>query len=447
MNILKNIYNISKTICENGFEVYICGGYVRDMFLSITSHDIDLTTSATPDDLARIFPDRKVNLVGANFLVTLVDNIEVSTYRSDTNFGPDRANCITKACETLEEDLYRRDFTFNAMAVCPYTGEVVDYFNGRADLENKVVKFVGNPSDRIYEDYLRMMRAARFTCLIEGKLDGETFQAIKNNKHLIKKVSPERIRIEFLKVMKYRKPSIFFDVLYETGLLEIILPEFTQMYGHSGGPYHGESLDTHSKIAGDMLSPKDPLLRLIGFFHDIGKVPAYKLNNGESFIEHEKLGCDIVENILTKYKFSNSEISRATTLVLYHMRSIKNIGPKGYRKLLKKFSENNISWKDWLNLKLADKKANLLNENYTKDQIKEICLNIFKASHESKSGGFRITDLEINGNDIMSLLDIEPGPLVGKILNQLLEVVLESPELNTKDELTKIIGEGSWDQL
>lgn len=436
---------IIQRLCDCGWSAYLCGGAVRDMFIDLDPHDYDIVTDATPDVLQRVFPDHKVNLVGSSFLVTLVDDIEVSTYRSDKNFGDGRSNCVTSVCETLEEDLLRRDFTFNAMAVCPYTGEVVDLYNGRADLENKVVKFVGNPSHRIHEDYLRMIRAARFTCLIEGVLDVETFEAIKNNRHLIKKVSPERIRMELLKVMKYKKPSIFFDVLHETGLLDIILPQLDVMYGMWGGQYHGEDLDVHSKITGDSLSPKDPILRLAGYLHDIGKPFAASRSDGDNFVYHEKIGCDMAEQILTKYKFSNAEVDRVKSLILYHMRSIKDLKAKGYRRLLKKLSDNNVNWKDWIKLKIADKKANLLTDDFGKENIKEICLNIFKATHECKSGGFKITDLEVTGNDIMDITNIKPGPLVGQILNQLLELVLESPELNSFEKLSEIVGAGSWD--
>jgi len=437
---------IIQRLCDCGWSAYLCGGAVRDMFIDITPHDYDIVTDATPDVLQRVFPDRAVNLVGSSFLVTLVDDIEVSTYRSDKNFGDGRSNCVTSVCETLEEDLLRRDFTFNAMAVCPYTGEVVDLYNGRADLENKVVKFVGNPSHRIHEDYLRMIRAARFTCLIEGKLDEETFEVIRADKFLIEKVSPERIRMELLKVMQYRKPSIFFDVLHETGLLAILFPQLEDMYEHTGGEYHGETLEVHAKLTGDSLSPKDPLLRLVGYLHDIGKPLAYTLNYGDSFVDHEKIGRDMINHLLFKYKFSNAEIERASNLVLYHMRSIKDLKAKGYRRLIKKLSDNNINWKDWFKLKVADKKANLLTDNYDKENIKEVCLNIFRATHESKSGGFKTTDLDINGYHIMQIIDIKPGRQVGRILDQLLEVVIENPELNNFKTLTEIVEKGSWDQ-
>lgn len=430
---------IIRKLCEKGFDAYLCGGAVRDIFLQQEPNDFDIVTNALPTQIKEVFHDRKVKTVGANFLVTLVDDIEISTYRTDINIIDGRNNCITNACKTLTEDLYRRDFTFNAMALCPYSGDLVDHFNGKNDLSNKLVKFVGDPDKRIHEDFLRMIRAARFACLIDGRIDGKSFNLIKKNKELIRCVSPERIRIELIKVMRYNKPSIFFNILHEMELLEIILPEMEILYEHDGGQYHGETLDVHSMITGDDLSPKDPILRLVGYLHDVGKPEAFKINNNGSFVEHEKIGCDMIEEIFTRLKFSSDEINRAKYIVLYHMRSLSDMSPKGYRRLLKKLSEHNISWKDYLKLKIADKKANLSKEDYTKEKIKSTCIGIYKASHESKSGEFKITDLEVNGNDIMNALNIKPGKQVGEILNHLLELVIEDPEINKKDELIKII--------
>jgi len=435
---------IIQRICECGWNAYLCGGAVRDEFLDTEPSDYDITTDALPEELEQIFPDKNVKTFGVSFLVTTIDNIDVATYRSERNSGPGRFNCITKACQTLDEDLARRDFTFNAIAICPYTGEIVDPFNGKKDLENRVVRFVGDGNERIYEDPLRMLRAARFTCLIEGNLDITSFQAICNNKDMVKDISPERIRIELIKVMKYKTPSIFFDVLYDTGILKILFPELEAMYGHTGGKYHGETLDQHFKLTGDKLSYKDPILRLTGYLHDIGKPVVY---DGENFIDHEKVGSEIVESLLTFYKFSKQESSKITNLTLTHMRSIKGLKIKGYRKLLKKFNELDINWRDWFKLKIADNKSNLLTSAYSKEEIKAICLGIYKASHESKSGGFQITDLEINGNDIMMELNIKPGPKIGIILKYLLEYILNDPELNTKENLIKLVKETSWDQL
>jgi len=428
---------IIKRICDCGYKAYLTGGAVRDEFLDVTPSDFDIVTDATPEELQLIFVDKKVKSFGASFLVTSVDGIDVATYRSDRNSGPGRQNCISTECKTLEEDLSRRDFTFNAFAICPYTGEIVDPFNGRKDLENKTLRFVGDPNQRIYEDYLRMIRAARFACLIEGRVDTAAFNAIRRNKELVKEISPERIRMELLKVMKYRRPSIFFDILHHTGILEIILPDFDKMYGHTGGKYHNETLDEHAKLTGDNLSNKFPLLRLVGYLHDIGKPVTY---DGENFINHEKVGSQLIKEIFNQYRFSKDETSFAKYLVKLHMRSLDYLpSEKSVRRLLKKFDENHISWKHWLRLKIADKKANLAIDDYTRDAIKIICLKIQNAKNESKSGGFKVTDLEINGNDVINTLQIQPGPKVGSILKDLLEIVIDNPELNTKDSLNKIL--------
>jgi tRNA nucleotidyltransferase/poly(A) polymerase len=434
---------IISRICECGWKAYLCGGAVRDNFLDTDPKDYDIVTDATPDILEKIFPDRKVKTVGANFLVTLIDNIEVSTYRSDKNYSPGRQNCITSVCETLDEDLARRDFTFNAMAVCPYAGEIIDPFNGRIDLDHRVVRFVGDPNERIKEDYLRMIRAARFACLIEGRLDKDAFSAISDHKYLVKKISPERIRIELLKVMTYRKPSIFFDALYNTGLLKILFPELEDMYGHTGGQYHAETLDEHFKLTGDALSPKDPILRLIGYFHDIGKPLAWASGNND-FVNHEVIGSIMIKNIFIKYKFTNKEIERAENLVKIHMRSLDSLSTgKAIRRLLKVFEEHDVNWKDWLKLKIADKRANLAKEQYQREHIKKICLKIHNAK-KSPVRAFSVKDLKISGYDVMETLNIKPGNLVGAILKILFDRVLDEPELNDRDRLIDILRSEEW---
>jgi tRNA nucleotidyltransferase (CCA-adding enzyme) len=438
---MKNYEDISdqiiRRICECGWNAYLVGGAVRDEFLGINARDYDIVTNALPEELEKIFPDRSVKTFGASFLVTSIDTIDVSTYRSDRNFAPGRNNCITEACLTLDEDLSRRDFTFNSLAVCPYTGEVIDPFEGKKDLQNGIVKFVGDPEKRIHEDYLRMLRAARFACLIEGRLDPEAFSAIHNNRGLIKEISPERIRMELLKVMKYKTPSIFFNLLFSMDILEIILPELYKTYGHTGGKYHVETVAKHSLITGDSISPKYPLLRLVGYLHDIGKPVTF---DSEHFVDHEKVGSHLIENIFKRYKFSKDEVIFAKNLVRLHMRSLDYlITPKSIRRLLKAFSENNISWKDWMKLKIADKKANLAAENYSRQHIKSFCLKIHKAKNESKSGSFKITDLQINGNDVMDLLNIRPGKQIGDILKSLLEIVIDDPEKNEKEILSQLV--------
>lgn len=440
MNEEERSNQIIQRICECGWNAYLCGGAVRDLFMSFDPNDFDIVTDATPQELEIIFKDQKVKTVGASFLVTLINGVEVSTYRSDRNVGPGRENCITKVCKTLDEDLSRRDFTINSIAVCPYSGDVVDPFNGRKDLERKTIKFVGNPDDRIYEDYVRMLRAARFACLINGSLDNDTKEAIKRNKEYVSLIAPERIRREILKAMKYKKPSIFFDILYETGILKIILPELEKLYRAPGGVHHNETLYEHSMIAGDSLSSKDPVLRLIGYLHDIGKPTSWIISEEENFINHENFGMSIIDKIFQRYKFTNKENERAKGLTKLHMRSIDSFNTgKSTRRFLKRCSDFNINWKDWLKLKIADNKANLKRDNYSRKKINDIVLSIYKARHQSESGEFKITDLDINGLIIMKEFNLSPGPVIGSILKKLLEIVLDDPSLNNQEILIEQI--------
>lgn len=432
-------------ICKCGYKAYLCGGAVRDEFLYGEPDDYDIVTSATPEELKLMFHDRKVKSYGAKFLVTSIDGIDVATYRTEYNTGSGRFNTVTKACRTLEEDLARRDFTFNALAICPYTGEVVDLFGGRIDLNNKVVRFIGDPNKRIYDDELRMIRAARFACLIEGELEEQTFTAIVHNKDLVKNISPERIQIELLKVMKYPRPHIFFDVLWQTGLLKLILPEFNSLYGHTGGSYHSESLEEHAFLVGESLSPKDPVLRLIGYFHDIGKPFSYDYKT-QSFRGHEVIGADLIEALFKRLRFSKSDIKRAKGLVLCHMKNITyNSSDKAVRRMLKALNDNGVSFKDWLLLRIADKNGNCLKENYKREQIKYIVLKAHNAKAIKKKIGFSISDLDINGYDIMKLLNIKPGKLVGEILKYLFEIVINDPTKNEKEVLLKIVKDRWYD--
>ena len=428
---------IIQRICECGWSAYLVGGAVRDEFLGVDASDYDIVTDALPEELKQIFPERKVKTFGVNFLVTSIDSIDVSTYRSDTNFGPGRHNCVTEPCLTLDEDLSRRDFTFNSLAVCPYSGDVIDPFDGKKDLKNKVVKFVGEPEQRIYEDALRMLRAARFAALIQGTLDYSAFIAISKNKELVNEISPERIRMELLKVMKYESPSIFFDILFHTGILEIIIPEFCKLYDHVGGKHHGETLDKHSLITGDALPENDPILRLTGYLHDIGKPVAF---NGETFINHETIGAEIVESILKRFRFTIKETKRVKNLVLLHLRSFETLKtPKSIRRFLKVLEEHDVSFKDWLKLRLADKKANLSKDNYTRQDVKTLSLKLYRATRTTPKDSSGVKGLKINGNDIIKTLNIKPGTRIGEILNHLVDVVIDDPEQNERKNLIKIV--------
>lgn len=412
---------IFTTLKSAGFDVYVVGGAVRDMLLGEIPQDIDVVTDAAIHDIQRLFDPPSVKTVGQSFEICLVDGIQVSSCRAGENFPV--------------KDLEKRDFTFNSMAWHPFSDRLLDLFSGRKDLEKKVVRFTGNPVDRILEDPLRMVRACRFAAVTSGRLAKETIEAILTHASLLKtEVARERIRLEILKAMISPKPSLFFQSLHQTGLLNDIFPSLERCMGFDGGPHHGETVFDHCMLTGDALSKKRPLLRLAGFLHDVGKIDAAVLDEaGISFAGHET-HTQHVQRELEVLRFSAEEIHYIISLIRVHMRPLKSdTTPKASRRILAMLKAHDISYQDFMRMRIADKKGNLAKQPYTFSQIRrrlEILLTELKPDRV-----FEVKDLEITGNDIMALLEIESGPDVGRIMKMLMEKVIDQPELNTRPQL------------
>ncbi len=431
---------IVETLCDRGWQAYIAGGAARDLLSGGTPEDYDVVTSATYDQIRAVFKGRKLKVVGTSFRVCIIDGIEVATYRKDTDYGSQEIKA--EATESVHEDLSRRDLTINAMAFCPHTGEIVDDFGGVDDLKAGIIRFTGNPYERIDEDPCRIIRACRFLAKIDGGFAPESLKALRDNRHRIKDVAPERIRLEILKTMKYKKAGLFFDALNEVGILDQIFPGMVACITQDGGKYHDETVYEHQKIVGDALPKNRPLLRLAGYLHDIGKpVEAEHNNDNINFIDHERTGAKMVESILTDHKFSLKETAWVTSLVNLHMRSIdggtKN---KTVRKALKAFLDSGITWKDWLLLKVADRKGNLLKSDFSHNEIRSIVMRINSVLRpEAGEPAFNIRDLAVNGGDVISEVNVAQGPEVGILLNRALDYVLDDPERNTRERLMEFI--------
>ncbi len=435
---------IINLLCMNGYKAYLTGGAVRDMFTGKIPSDEDVTTNATPDEIERVFPFSKVNTAGKQFLVTMVDHIDVATYRSDDNcnvIGKDATK--TFVCETIEEDLSRRDFTINAMACCPYTGEVIDLFNGKEDLKKGLVKFVGIAKDRILEDPCRILRACRMAAVTSGYIDSDDIKVMRDNKHLVRIVKIERIRLEVLKAMKTDYPGIFFYYLRKIGLLESIFPALHKAIIYKGGVYHGESVYAHSMIVGNSIRPsrkigdQRSLTRLAGFLHDCGKPDAYEKNNRESFTLHEKVGAEIVEQELKDLKFTNAEIEYVKGLINFHMYFLNDkVSSKAVRKFIAKINDAGIPYQEWLRLRVADRKGNLKKENYTLQEIKNYMFSIENVLIE-KEFVSKLSLLKMNGREVMRITGLDPGVKIGIILNKLLDIIIEDPTQNTEELLSE----------
>jgi tRNA nucleotidyltransferase (CCA-adding enzyme) len=431
-------YNIIKKLCKCGHDAYIVGGAVRDIFLGIKFKDVDIVTSATPDEIIELFSNRKVKTVGKSFNVVLVDGIEVATYRHDKYNGLSSKNVEISFAETLEEDLSRRDLTVNSLAFCQYTGDIVDPFNGREDLKNKIIRFTGDPKQRIYEDPDRIIRACRFLAKLNGTFENKTYEALKEYSHLIKDhVSPERIRMEILKAMSIPKASLFFHALHDIGALQYIFPSLNSSFGLDHGKYHSEDIGTHLLLCGDNISNRCVYLKLSGYLHDIGKVQCFeKDEEGDiSFKGHDKIGANVVKTELQNLKFSIKEVNFISNLVKLHMRNYTT--PKSIRKFLRVCDENKVTYRDVLRLRIADRKANLKRTKFNIDDIKDMLNRI--EFEQQKEPPNKFGDLKINGNEVMEITGLKPGKEVGKILKYLLDQVTDDPDLNNYETLKQKI--------
>jgi len=400
--------------------------------MGLEPSDTDVVTNAQTEDIRRIFRGAKIVSAGKSFKVNIVDGIEVATYRNEAS-GEEPVS--------LETDLRRRDLTINSMALCPYSGDLTDPFGGLNDLKNKVIRFTQNPEARIKEDPCRMVRACRFLAKIDGIFDYNSLKAMRHYKRMVKaQVAPERIRLEIYKAMEYANPSIFFYALRSIGVLADILPALNRCVGLDGGPYHNESVFAHCMMAGDALSPKRKRLRLAGFLHDAGKAETIRTHDGRvRFIGHEKATERLMADLKT-LRFTTSELAYIQALINLHMRRIKTDStPKAVRRFLAACQKKQIDYTDHLRLAIADRRGNLAKPDYTVTQLKTICKRIRAELSGAKPSAFGLADLALTGRDVMRILKVSQGPVIGETLDKLLDAVIDNPRLNTPEHLTVMI--------
>lgn len=429
---------LMKKLNDSGYESYIIGGFVRDSILGKNPNDADIVTSAKPEEVQKVFQYENVKLVGKSFGVVIVNNIEIATFRKDRYSGLNDKDVEITFSNSLKEDTERRDFTFNALAI-DIENNYYDFHNGKKDLKDGLVRFIGDPYERIKEDPNRILRACRFKALIGGTFEKETLKALKDSKELVSYIALERVHKEIMKTMStVQKASKFFQSMREIGILEYILPSLNNCIGVAHNRFHKEYVFVHNMLCGNSISCKYPLLKLAGYLHDIGK-PNTKVYNTKdddfNFISHEIEGAILAELDLTILKFSNEEVEYVSNLIRHHMLSSKT--PKSCRKILRKLDECDIYWKDFVRFKIADRKAKIGSDRFSIEEIKDKVRN-FKYVIAKKEP-FNIKQLAIDGFDVMLELKINPGPEVGKILNQLFEIVLEDPEMNEREKLIKLM--------
>lgn len=430
---------IAKRIQEAGFESYFVGGYVRDSILGVESSDIDIATNAKYHQIIQLFSDAKIDEVGKSFQVMIIDGVEIATYRAD--IYDDNGNLShTNVLDTIEEDLSRRDLTINSIAMNPFENNYIDMFNGINDIKKRIIRFTGDVDKRINEDPIRMIRACRFLAMIErSRFAKDTFFAIRKNAKLIDSVPKERIRLEIVKAMKAKNAGNFFRALANTNLLKYIFPEMIDTINHDGGVHHNETIFEHCVMACDDINGI-PMLKISAFLHDIGKPIAWLLNSNGSFKGHDKFGSEIAEKALKRLKFSTNEIHYITNMIKLHMVNLTlESTPKSIRRLLVKLNDVNINYEDICKMVIADSNSNMKKGRHTDDTLFDL-KKLFESEIE-KSYAFSIKDLDINGKDVMSILNIKPGPEVGNILEKLFKKIVDNPDLNNYNDLVLLVKE------
>ena len=414
------------------YKAYLVGGCIRDFLLHKPIKDFDITTEATPEQIKEVFPEAIT--AGNTFLVSLVNGIEVATFRKDFDDHAERSL-------TLKEDVLRRDFTINALAgnIRLFKNnrnyEVIDYVGGVKDLENRVLRFVGEPQRRIEEDPVRILRGIRFASKYNLEIEKHTYRAMCANKDLIESIPKERIVTEIKKAFDSKCGYRFVRLLQELDMLKFIFPCLYDLTGIGGGGYHNETVLDHClfalKAVEDMNIPFK--LKLACLYHDVGKCQPIVNDKGfNTFRHHDEIGPNYaLQDLKYHLKMPNDIVEYVVVMCRHHMHCIDTA--RSVRKLMVKLEANNIPLKDFIIIRYADNNGNL-KSNYTfKDARKAYrqCLEFLK----DKPTPFSVKSLEINGKDVMRLLNIQQGKQIGIILNSLFNKVVDGELDNKRDVL------------
>ncbi|MBQ8559523.1 MAG: CCA tRNA nucleotidyltransferase [Tyzzerella sp.] len=435
INLPQKVSQIIHTLQKNGYEAYAVGGCVRDSILDRTPDDWDITTSATPLETKALFPRTFDTGIEHGTITVLIDKdaFEVTTYRVDGKYEDSRHPSEVTFTRCLQEDLLRRDFTINAMAYNDEEG-LVDIFGGIEDLNNRTIRCVGNAEARFGEDALRILRAVRFAAQLGFEIEEETRKGIVKLAPTLANISAERIQVELIKMLVSPNPSLL-RTAYELGITKVILPEFDEMMKtEQETPHHIYSVGEHTLKAIETIRP-DKVLRLTMLFHDIAKpmMKTIDANGVAHFKMHDVKGVEITKSILRRLKFDNDTLGKVTKLVQYHDYRIP-AEPKRVRKAMNKIGEDLFPY--YLEVRTAD---TLAQSEYMREEKLQNIRDIEECYREilEKKECVSLKDLAISGSDLIAD-GMKPGKEIGYVLNTLLEMVIENPELNTKETLLRL---------
>lgn len=447
-DLLKNILDFS-----DSSEAYIVGGSVRDILLEESPIDWDVATNLKPEEIQNIFPDsfyeNDFGTVGVK--IELKDKtkvvVEVTSYRKESKYSDKRHPDDVVFVSSLKEDLSRRDFTINALAM-DINGNVIDLHKGKKDLEQGIIRCVGEASDRFAEDALRMLRAVRFAALLDFEIEEKTKKSIKNNINLIDFIAKERIGIEMYKMFLGKASYKGIELMKEAGLLEKVLPEVYMGAGVSQNKHHKYDVYTHNlyslRWADENSYPAE--VKIAALLHDVAK-PQTKFGEGinSTFYGHEIEGASVAYNICNRFRWENSLCKKVSLLVRHHMfyYEIDEVTERSVRRIIAKIGSDNM--KDLVKLRICDRMGSGVAkpEPY---RLRHFQFMIEKVQKDPVS----VNMLKVNGTDVIKELSLSPSPRVGHILYALLEDVLDFPEKNNKEyllERAKKLNELSEEEL
>lgn len=430
----EKVHKIIETLMAAGCEAYAVGGCIRDSVLGRTPNDWDITTSAKPEKIKQLF-SRTIDTGIKHGTVTVMmdrEGFEVTTYRIDGEYEDGRHPKEVTFTAELEEDLKRRDFTINAMAYNEQTG-LVDLYGGLQDIDRGMIRCVGEARERFTEDALRMLRAVRFSAQLGYQIERDTKKAIQELSPSLRRISAERIQAELVKLVVSDHPD-YLRTAYETGITAQFLPEFDLcMETKQNNPHHCYHVGEHILHSMMQVEP-DKILRLGMLFHDIGK-PQTLTVDAEGITHnkrHAEVGEQMTMQILRRLKFDNDTIRKVTKIVRFHDQEV-GASPGAVRRAVNRTGE------DIFRMLFSVKRADILAQSDYLRKEKLEKLTYIQALYEEicqKHECMNLKDLAVTGTDLIAL-GIPPGKEIGRILNQLLEIVLEDPERNTKEELLR----------
>ncbi len=442
--IPSEVSQVTETLQKAGFEAYIVGGCVRDLIIGREPKDWDVTTNANPDQIQALFVKTfyeneygTVGVVNEDVIHETLKVIEVTPFRIEGKYTDHRHPDSVKFAQKLDDDLKRRDFTMNSLAYDPDKGQVIDLYKGQEDIEDKVIRTVGEPGDRFTEDALRIIRAIRFSTELGFMINKETSDAIEQHSNLLAKISIERIREEFNKIILSPNPMAGVIILQRYGILKFILPEIEEGLGIKQNGAHIYEVWEHNlralNHAADRGWPLD--VRVAALLHDVGKPRTRfwnKEKNDYTFYGHDVVGGKMTTKSLSRLKYSNDFIEKVSKLVRYHMffSDIEKITLSAVRRIVKNIGPENV-W-DLMKVRACDR-IGMGRPKETPYRLRKYEAMIEEAMRAPVSVGM----LKIDGLRLIEITKTTPGPKIGYVLHALLEEVLEDPTLNTPEYLEK----------